>query len=66
MRRLTPALLFVVYLAAGCGWTHDLQPHRLHRLNRNDNMMRSDAYYSVSDPLDVAPKESPNPSQGSR
>ena len=37
--------------SVGCElWPHDLQPHRLWRLNRQ-TAMSSDAYFSVGDPL---------------
>ena len=42
-------LILLGFTAAGC---HDLQPHRLQRLNRGPGLS-SDAYYSVPDPQEM-------------
>ena len=50
--RLLYAGLLSLFLAAapGCGMLHDLQPHRLQRLNRTEPM-GNDAYqFSIPDP----------------
>ena len=38
----------------GCNMMHNLQPHRLQRLNRGVEGMPTSAYFSVNDPLDEA------------
>lgn len=56
-RRATAALFVAVLATTSTGCTmfetimHELQPHRLQRLNSGPGMS-SDAYYSVPDPLD--------------
>jgi hypothetical protein len=47
---LNSGLILLGLTAAGC---HDLQPHRLQRLNRGPGM-GSDAYYSVPDPQEAS------------
>lgn len=34
----------------GCGLLHDLQPHRLQRLNRTEPMGAADYQFSIPDP----------------
>ena len=42
----------LVFSAAGCQMPHDLQPHRLQRLNRGKGLTSGfEAYYSVRDPI---------------
>ena len=43
---MRPGSILLGLTAAGC---HDLQPHRLQRMNRGPGLS-SDAYYSVPDP----------------
>jgi hypothetical protein len=47
------AILFAicgVVAISGCSWLHDLQPHRLWRLNRQ-SPPSGNSWYSVSDPI---------------
>ncbi len=55
------ALLTTITLATGCGdMLHNLQPHRLQRLNRTTDGMSSDAYnWSVPDPIPASELEQP-------
>lgn len=49
LRCMTIGLCLLLVGAAGCDSFHNLQPHRLHRLNRGSGGMSSKAYYSVED-----------------
>lgn len=53
--------------AAGCHILHDLQPHRLQRMNRNPDM-GSGALYSVPDPIEQPTNvdEAPDPRRTDR
>ena len=53
MKRLT-ALLLLLSTAVGCqSFLHELQPHRLWRLNYTDAPGRSDgSFLSIDDPLE--------------
>jgi hypothetical protein len=59
LRRLATGGLLALALCGSTGcqmfenFFYELQPHRLHRLNRGPGMS-TDAYYSVSDPLPSA------------
>jgi hypothetical protein len=52
MRRLF-CLVALSFLTTGCGnIMHELQPHRMWRMNYTDNPGRTDgAYFSIDDPL---------------
>ncbi|MEP3482351.1 MAG: hypothetical protein ABJZ55_24110 [Fuerstiella sp.] len=54
MKRL-PAAALLLFVCTGCqGLLHELQPHRLWRVNYQDPIGRTDGvYFSVDDPLDV-------------
>lgn len=53
MKRLCVAAL-LLFCSTGCqGLMHELQPHRLWRVNYQEPMGRTDGvYFSVDDPLD--------------
>ncbi|MCA9084756.1 MAG: hypothetical protein KDA81_11900 [Planctomycetaceae bacterium] len=57
------AIFMLLSLTTGCqGIMHELQPHRLWRLNYQEPAGRTDGvYFSVSDPLD-----SPVPTEATR
>ncbi|MGH7129103.1 MAG: hypothetical protein ACREJB_17785 [Planctomycetaceae bacterium] len=60
LRRLMIGLALALTAGAtGCELLHDLQLHRLHRLNRGPGMS-SDAYLSVPDPLPEEFKVAPS------
>lgn len=53
----------LVWIATGCSFFHDLQPHRLHRLNRVPDMMSGSGYnFSIPpEPIpDIKPPTSNN------
>lgn len=54
MKHLSIAAL-LLFVCTGCqGLLHELQPHRLWRVNYQDPAGRTDGvYFSVDDPLDV-------------
>lgn len=54
MKRLATLLLLLLTVCTGCqSITHELQPHRLWRLNYSDAPGRSDgSFLSIDDPLD--------------
>jgi len=61
MKRLAHLSLCLLALtSSGCaGLMHELQPHRLWRMNYQEPAGRTDGvYFSVSDPLDARPDES--------
>ena len=49
IRFICLAICLVVSMS-GCSWLHNLQPHRLWRLNRQ-SAPSGNPYYSVSDPI---------------
>lgn len=51
IRYLCVGILGLAFAAApGCGLLHDLQPHRLQRLNRVEPMGATDYQFSIPDP----------------
>ena len=54
MKRL-PAAVLLLFVCTGCqGLLHELQPHRLWRINYQDPIGRTDGVsFSVDDPLNV-------------
>ena len=63
IRNLCVGILGLAFAAAtpGCGLLHDLQPHRLQRLNRVEPMGATDYQFSIPDPprgeLDATPSD---------
>lgn len=56
MKRLVCILLLTLPLTGCQGLLHELQPHRLWRMNYTDSPGRTDgAYFSISDPLHQPP-----------
>lgn len=52
LRYLAVGIGLLLMSTSGCETFHNLQSHRLQRLNRGVDGMPTSAYFSVSDPLE--------------